>query len=114
MTAFLMFVIMAVATDTRAVGSAAAIAIGGTIGLDALFGGPSRRVDEPRALVRPRARLGTGPTSGSTWSARSSGRRSARSPTSCPRRGGRPTRRERSMAAREPRLDLAVAAPTES
>jgi glycerol uptake facilitator-like aquaporin len=31
---------MAVATDTRAVGAAAAIAIGGTIGLDALFGGP--------------------------------------------------------------------------
>jgi aquaporin NIP len=40
LTAFLMFVIMAVATDTRAVGAAAAIAIGGTIGLDALFGGP--------------------------------------------------------------------------
>jgi MIP family channel proteins len=37
---FLMFVIMAVATDTRAVGEAAAIAIGGTIALDALFGGP--------------------------------------------------------------------------
>ncbi len=40
MTAFLMFVIMAVATDTRAVGAAAAIAIGGTVSLDALFGGP--------------------------------------------------------------------------
>ena len=40
MTAFLMFVILAVATDTRAVGEAAAIAIGGTIGLDAMFGGP--------------------------------------------------------------------------
>lgn len=40
MSAFLMFVILAVATDTRAVGEAAAIAIGGTIGLDALFGGP--------------------------------------------------------------------------
>jgi glycerol uptake facilitator-like aquaporin len=40
LTAFLMFVIMAVATDTRAVGPAAAIAIGGTVGLDALFGGP--------------------------------------------------------------------------
>ena len=39
MTAFLMFVVMAVATDTRAVGAAAAIAIGGTIGHDALFGG---------------------------------------------------------------------------
>lgn len=36
----LMFVIMAVATDTRAVGEAAAIAIGATVGLDALFGGP--------------------------------------------------------------------------
>jgi MIP family channel proteins len=40
MSAFLMFVILAVATDTRAVGEAAAIAIGGTIGLDAMFGGP--------------------------------------------------------------------------
>src|SRR3954462_245594 len=39
LTAFLMFVIMAVATATRAVGAAAAIAIGGTVGLDALFGG---------------------------------------------------------------------------
>jgi MIP family channel proteins len=40
LSAFLMFVIMAVATDTRAVGGAAAIAIGGTIGLAALVGGP--------------------------------------------------------------------------
>jgi aquaporin NIP len=40
LTAFLMFVIVAVATDSRAVGAAAAIAIGGTVGLDALFGGP--------------------------------------------------------------------------
>jgi aquaporin NIP len=40
LTFFLMFVIMAVATDTRAVGEAAAIAIGGTIALDAMFGGP--------------------------------------------------------------------------
>jgi len=40
MSAFLMFVILAVATDTRVVGEAAAIAIGGTIGLDAMFGGP--------------------------------------------------------------------------
>ena len=39
LTAFLMFVIIAVATDTRAVGAAAAIAIGATVGLDALFGG---------------------------------------------------------------------------
>jgi len=40
LTFFLMFVIMAVATDTRGVGEAAAIAIGGTVALDALFGGP--------------------------------------------------------------------------
>ena len=40
MSAFLMFVILAVATDTRAVGEAAAIAIGGTILLDAMLGGP--------------------------------------------------------------------------
>jgi aquaporin NIP len=40
MSGFLMFVILAVATDTRAVGEAAAIAIGGTIALDAMFGGP--------------------------------------------------------------------------
>ena len=36
----LMFVIVAVATDTRAVGQAAAIAIGGTVGLEAMFAGP--------------------------------------------------------------------------
>jgi aquaporin NIP len=40
LTFFLIFVIMAVATDTRAVGEAAAIAIGATVGLDAMFGGP--------------------------------------------------------------------------
>jgi MIP family channel proteins len=40
LTFFLMLVIMAVATDTRAVDEAAAIAIGGTVALDALFGGP--------------------------------------------------------------------------
>ncbi len=40
LTFFLMFVIMSVATKTRAVGEAAAIAIGGTVGLDAMFGGP--------------------------------------------------------------------------
>jgi aquaporin NIP len=39
LTFFLMFVIMAVATDTRAAGEAAAIAIGGTVALGALFGG---------------------------------------------------------------------------
>jgi MIP family channel proteins len=40
LTFFLMFVIMAVATDDRAIGQAAAIAIGGTVLLDAMFGGP--------------------------------------------------------------------------
>jgi aquaporin NIP len=40
LTFFLMFVIMAVATHARAVGEAAAIAIGGAVGLDAMFGGP--------------------------------------------------------------------------
>lgn len=40
LTFILMFVIMAVATDTRAVGQAAALAIGGTIVLEALFAGP--------------------------------------------------------------------------
>lgn len=40
LSAFLMFVIMAVATDTRAVGEAAALAIGGAIALGALVGGP--------------------------------------------------------------------------
>jgi MIP family channel proteins len=40
LTFFLMLVVMAVATDDRAVGQAAAIAIGGTVLLDAMFGGP--------------------------------------------------------------------------
>jgi aquaporin NIP len=40
LTALLMFLIMAVATETRTVGAAAAIAIGGTVGLDALLGEP--------------------------------------------------------------------------
>lgn len=39
LSALLMFVIMAVATDTRAVGAAAAIAIGGVVLLDILVGG---------------------------------------------------------------------------
>ena len=53
LTFFLMFVIMAVATDTRAVGEAAAIAIGGTVGLDAMFGGPITR-----ASMNPARSLG--------------------------------------------------------
>ena len=56
LTALLMFVIMAVATDTRAVGAAAAIAIGGTVGLDALFGGPVTGASmNPARSVRPGA-----------------------------------------------------------
>ena len=40
LTFFLMFVISAVATDHRAVGQLAGVAIGGTVALCALFGGP--------------------------------------------------------------------------
>jgi MIP family channel proteins len=40
LTFFLMLVITSVATDTRAVGEAAALAIGGTVALGALVGGP--------------------------------------------------------------------------
>ena len=40
LTALLMFVIMGVATDYRAVGRAAGLAIGATVGLEALFAGP--------------------------------------------------------------------------
>lgn len=40
LTFFLMFVIISVATDSRAAGQAAAIAIGGTVGLEAMFAGP--------------------------------------------------------------------------
>lgn len=40
LSAALMFVITAVATDTRAVGEMAALAIGATVALDALWGGP--------------------------------------------------------------------------
>ena len=58
LTFFLMLVIMAVATDTLAVGEAAAIAIGGTVGLDALFGGPiSGASMNPARSLGPGARL---------------------------------------------------------
>jgi len=40
LTAVLMFVIIAVATDTRAVGETAAIAIGATVAVNALWAGP--------------------------------------------------------------------------
>jgi MIP family channel proteins len=59
LSAFLMFVILAVATDTRAVGEAAAIAIGGTIGLDAMFGGPISG-----ASMNPMRSLGPGIVAG--------------------------------------------------
>jgi aquaporin NIP len=59
MSVFLMFVILAVATDTRAVGEAAAIAVGGTIGLDAMFGGPISG-----ASMNPARSLGPGIVSG--------------------------------------------------
>jgi glycerol uptake facilitator-like aquaporin len=52
----------AVATDTRAVGAAAAIAIGATVGLDALFGGPITG-----ASMNPARSLGPALASG-TWS----------------------------------------------
>ena len=59
LTFFLMFVIMAVATDSRAVGEAAAIAIGGTVGLDAMFGGPITG-----ASMNPARSLGPGIVTG--------------------------------------------------
>jgi aquaporin NIP len=67
-TAFLMFVIMAVATDTRAVGAAAAIAVGGTVGLDALFGGPitGASMNPARSFGPALVFLELGRTSGST------------------------------------------------
>ncbi|NKB72002.1 MAG: aquaporin [Candidatus Latescibacteria bacterium] len=40
LTFFLMLVIMGMATDFRAVGTAAGLAIGGTVGLEAMFAGP--------------------------------------------------------------------------
>jgi MIP family channel proteins len=61
MTFFLMFVIMAVATDNRAVGEAAALAIGGVILLDAMFGGPISG-----ASMNPARSFGSALVSG-TW-----------------------------------------------
>jgi len=58
---FLMFVIISVATDVRAVGQAAAIAIGGTVGLEAMFGGPISG-----ASMNPARSLGPAIVSG-TW-----------------------------------------------
>jgi aquaporin NIP len=63
LTFFLMFVIMAVATDVRAVGQAAALAIGATVGLEALFAGPICG-----ASMNPARSLGPALVSG-TWTA---------------------------------------------
>jgi MIP family channel proteins len=63
LTFFLMFVIMAVATDTRAVGQAAALAIGATVGLGALFAGPISG-----ASMNPARSFGPALVSG-TWNA---------------------------------------------
>jgi MIP family channel proteins len=63
LTVFLVLVILAVATDTRAQGQLAAIAIGATVGLDAMFGGPITG-----ASMNPARSLGPaiagGPTTG--------------------------------------------------
>jgi MIP family channel proteins len=59
MSAFLMFVVLSVATDTRAVGEAAAIAVGGVVAMDALFGGPISG-----ASMNPMRSLGPGLVSG--------------------------------------------------
>lgn len=65
LTFLLMLVIMAVATDTRAVGEAAAIAIGGTVAIGAIVGGPVTG-----ASMNPARSLGPALVSGelgSTW-----------------------------------------------
>ena len=95
MTAFLMFVIMAVATDMRAVG-AAAIAIGGTVALDSLFcGGVTGASIEPGSLVGHALVAGESTESGSTSLALSWEHSRARSPMNvreaeglCPERFG--------------------------
>lgn len=61
LTFFLMFVITAVATDARASGNLAAVAIGGTVALCALMGGPLTG-----ASMNPARSLGPALVSGST------------------------------------------------
>lgn len=63
LTFFLMFLIMAMATDTRAVGQSAALAIGAMIALEALFAGPISG-----ASMNPARSLGPALVSG-TWTA---------------------------------------------
>ena len=62
LTLFLMFVVAAVATDVRAVGQAAAIAIGGYVALAATFAGPVAG-----ASMNPARSFGPALLSG-TWS----------------------------------------------
>ena len=62
LTFFLMFVIFSVATDARAVTRAAAFAIGGTVGLEAMFAGPISG-----ASMNPARSLAPAMVSG-TWS----------------------------------------------
>lgn len=65
LTAVLMIVILAVATDTRAVGSLAAIAIGGTIALEALVMGPITGASmNPARSLAPALATGNG---GQLW-----------------------------------------------
>ncbi|MFN8373664.1 MAG: MIP family channel protein [Anaerolineae bacterium] len=61
LTAVLMFVIISVATDTRAVGTPAALAIGFTVALDAMWGGPISG-----ASMNPARSFGPGLMAG-TW-----------------------------------------------
>lgn len=63
LTALLLFVIMAVSTDTRAVGEAAALAVGGTIALASLAGG-----GVSGASLNPARSLGPAVLSGETTS----------------------------------------------
>ena len=58
LTFLLMLVIMSMATDFRAVGPAAGLAIGGTVGLEAMFAGPLCG-----ASMNPARSLGPGPGS---------------------------------------------------
>jgi len=60
LTMFLMFVIISVATDSRAVGQMAGVAIGGTVMLEALFAGPLTG-----ASMNPARSLGPALASGS-------------------------------------------------
>lgn len=60
LTFFLVFVILAVATDTRAVGEAAALAIGAAVAMGALVGGPvSGASMNPARSLAPAAVSGT-------------------------------------------------------